>query len=225
MNNKHRLPLPTLPPNHGQAITAVLRQAITVGDIQAGERLDLDDLSRHFGVSRMPVRDAIKQLQAEGLVTIYPRRRVEVSRLDEKDIDELFAMRGALEKKTLERAIGRLRSEDLSKMRQILEQMDQADTTIDGWLKMNNDFHEIINAASGWERFVAQIDVLRVNVDRYLRNYLSIRGRGSPQNQHWALYEACRTGDVNEAKAIVEQHIGETAEALCNYLKEKRVSG
>lgn len=221
MKNKNRVTFPVLSGNHAQTITSVLRQAITVGDIQAGERLDLDDLSKHFGVSRTPVRDAIKQLQTEGLVTIYPRRRVEVSRLDERDIDELFAMREILEKKVLERAIGRLSSEDLEEMKKILERMDKKHTSNDAWLKLNNEFHGIINAASGWERFIAQIDMLRINVDRYLRNYLSIRGRTVPQNQHWELYKACQAGDVKKAKAIVEQHIGETSAALVKHLKHK----
>lgn len=190
------------------------------GNLKAGERLNLDQLSKHFGVSRMPVRDALKQLQAEGLVVIHPHSRVEVVTLDVDDIEELFEMREALESRTVEKAVSRLETSDLARMRQILERMDRGRLNNDHWLKLNNEFHRIINQASGWHRFVESIEVLRVNVDRYLRNYLSIRGRDIPSQQHWALFEACRTGDVNEARQIIAGHIGDTGRALVAYLRE-----
>ncbi|WP_340108264.1 GntR family transcriptional regulator [Pikeienuella sp. HZG-20] len=203
-----------------QTVADALRQAILEGALQAGERLNLDDLSEHFGMSRMPVREAIKTLEAEGLVKVYPYRGVEVSSLGADDLDELFGLRDVLERKAVARAVPRLSESDLGEMKRILENMDSLVDQHDEWLDLNRRFHEIINRACGWPRLTEMIDVLRVNVERYVRAYVSMMGRETPQREHWALYEACRDRDPEAAQSVISDHLRHTADSLASQLPD-----
>ncbi|MCL4186893.1 MAG: GntR family transcriptional regulator [Rhodobacteraceae bacterium] len=203
-------------PSRTETVAARLRDAITGGRLPAGERLSLDGLARQFGVSRMPVRDALKILESEGLVRIYPYRGIEVSRLDADDIAELFGLREVLEQRAAVRGVPLLTETDLAAMEALLREMDALveDSDQDRWLDLNNRFHAIINTASGWPRLVEMITVLRTNVDRYVRAYLLELGRAGPQRQHWELLDACRRRDPEGAATVMTGHLRDTADAL-----------
>ncbi|QIE55673.1 GntR family transcriptional regulator [Pikeienuella piscinae] len=220
MNARKPIRAASLHTSRTQTVADALRQAILEGALEAGERLNLDDLSEHFGMSRMPVREAIKMLEAEGLVKIYPYRGVEVSSLGADDLDELFGLRDVLERKAAARAVTRLSEGDLGKMKRILEDMDALMDQHDEWIDLNRQFHKIVNRASGWPRLIEMIDVLRVNVERYVRAYVSMMGRETPQREHWALYEACRNRDPEAAQAAISDHLRHTAESLASHLPD-----
>lgn len=220
MNVKKPIRVASFHTSRTQAVADALRLAILEGTQQAGERLNLDDLSEHFGVSRMPVREAIKMLEAEGLVKVYPYRGVEVSSLGADDLDELFGLRDVLERKAVARAVTRLSAGDLARMKQILEDMDSLMDQDDKWIDLNRQFHEIINRACGWPRLIEMIDVLRVNVERYIRVYVTMMGRETPQREHWALYEACRDRDPEAAQSVISDHLRHTADALASQLPD-----
>jgi DNA-binding GntR family transcriptional regulator len=86
------------PMSRKDIVLGLIRSAIVDGRLPAGIKLDQNEIAATLGVSRMPVREALKQLQAEGLVVVYPYRGVEVARLDPADIREMFAIRGSLER-------------------------------------------------------------------------------------------------------------------------------
>src|SRR6266568_2291265 len=97
-----RRDLGQLPPRRTEALIDVLRGHILSGELAPGQRLNLDEIAEQSGVSRMPVRDALKQLEAEGLVNIYPQRGIEVSALNVDDITQMFGIRIVLEQKAVE---------------------------------------------------------------------------------------------------------------------------
>jgi DNA-binding GntR family transcriptional regulator len=201
-----------------EAVVSSLRNAIVEGRLKAGQKLNLDDLARQFGVSRMPVRDALKLLESEGLVRIFPHRGVEVSTLDRDDIEELFGLRQVLEQTAASRAIDRLETTHLATMKTLLREMDSLGDNDDSWLDLNTRFHAVLNEASGWPRLVKMIGVLRVNVERYVRVYVTQLGRARPQAQHWALYEACLARDADAARTVIAEHLNDTAAALLRTL-------
>lgn len=220
------------------AVHKVIRAAILDGRLAAGMRLNQDEIAADLDVSRMPVREALKQLEKEGLITFYPYRGVEVARLGPGDIEEMFAIRIALEQLAVERAAQMLTSTDVTRMKQILKRMDQL--TEDGgtqstglWMELNEDYHRIINNAAGWPRLIENIEDLRANVGRYVQMYLELRGRDQPQQEHWALCEALERGDVDLAKDLIAQHLKNTATELTKALSHsdslqqeaRRVSG
>lgn len=199
------------------AVLQILRASITDGRLAPGLRLDQNEIAAELGVSRMPVREALKQLQAEGLVVVYPYRGVEVSRLDPAAIVELFETRIVLEKLALSRAIPALRQGTLSKLDQILRQMDallEQPTSDDPWMRLNAEFHGLINGASDWPRLMETIEQYRSNVERYVRAYFSHGGRAQSQREHWDLFEACRRHDVAGAQAIIASHLRNTETTL-----------
>ena len=204
------------------AVAETLRELILSSELRAGQRLNLDIIAEQLGVSRMPVREAVKQLEGEGLVTIYPHRGIEVSRLDIADIEEIFDLRVLLEARAVELAVPRLTKGDLDVMEAALTRMDRADVSAKVWMDQNRIFHEVVNVACGSSRLVALIASLRGNVERYIRAYLTVRGREHPQRQHHELFEACRAGDAPRAVEVISAHVGDTARMLVAALQKEK---
>jgi DNA-binding GntR family transcriptional regulator len=201
-------------PSRKDAVVNALRDSILSSDLPAGSRLNLDEIAHRIGVSRMPVREAVKQLEVEGLVTIYPHRGIEVSTLDAADIEEIFDIRIVLETRAVELAIPRLTAAELNGIEAILTRMDRPGITGKTWRELNQKFHHAINAASGSPRLVSLIEGLRVNVERYVGAYLAMRGYAHPQQQHRDLLAACRIRDIPRAKAIIREHFTDTSRML-----------
>ena len=216
------------PVSRKDAVLRLLRNAIVDGRLQPGVRLDQNEIAANLGVSRMPVREALKQLEVEGLVRVYPYRGVEVASLDFAAIEELFGIRIALERLAVGRAVSNLGSAHLSRMRKILTAMDDHVQIVeddDPWMRLNHEFHSIVNEASGWPRLVENIEQFRGNVERYVRCYLTLRGREKPQAEHWELLEACTMRQACVAQDIIERHLRNTAKALTEALADAVPSG
>ncbi|MFG1462812.1 GntR family transcriptional regulator [Xanthobacter sp. DSM 24535] len=210
-------------PSRKDAVLQVLRNAIIEGRLGPGARLEPDRIAADLGCSRMPVREALKVLEVEGLVTCFPFRGTEVSQLRAEEVAELFAMRTALECLALTRSVPNLTDQELAKMGEILVTMDAPQDRA-RWRELNQRFHSIINAASGWPRLVEQIDVLRRNVERYVRIWVDSAGYETPQRQHWALYEACRARDVDAAQRVLTEHFRDTADMVQRVAAERAIA-
>ncbi len=214
-------------PSRKEAVYQVLNKAISSGRFPAGMRLNQDQIAEELGVSRMPVREALRDLESQGLVTVYPYRGVKVSELSISDIEELFAIRTALEKCAMVRSVPQLTAADTTRMREVLLSMDDLVSRTDAeseseWVALNDEFHGIINRASHWPRIVDMIDNLRSNVGRYLAVYFTIHGKEEPQQQHWQLYDACVARDVEQAQIVIEKHVMDTADILIRALKDQQ---
>lgn len=213
-------------PSRKEAVFQVLNKAIASGRFPAGMKLNQDKIADELGVSRMPVREALRDLESQGLVTVYPYRGVKVSELSIADIEELFAIRTSLERCAIARSVRQLTEQELTRMREVLLEMDglvsrEDSEAQDAWMRLNDEFHGVINRASGWPRIVEMIEALRSNVGRYLTVYLSIHGKTEPQKQHWELYRACVEGNVEQAADVIEKHVMDTAEILITALKNR----
>jgi len=208
-----------VPTSRTELVAEMLRASILSSGLPAGSRLDLDEIASQIGVSRMPVREAVKRLEAEGLVTIFPHRGIEVARLDPAEIEEIFDLRIVLETHAVARAVGRLSSKDLDDIEAVLERMDKPGLARPAWMDLNQRFHHAIYAACGSPRLLELIDKLRVNVERYVRAYLELRGSEHPQRQHHQLFDACRARDVAAAQTILSEHLTDTARLLLEALR------
>ncbi len=206
--------------SRSEAVREALRDAILSGVLPPGERLNLDEVAEEFGVSRMPVRDAVRQLETEGLLKVFPYKGVEVSTLSTGEIEELFTLRSALEQVAIGRAVPRLSAETIDDMRRILEEIDGLEDRTTRWLELNAAFHHALNAACGWPRLLEMIDTLRSNADRYVRSYVTNAGLSVSQQQHWALLHACEAGDAAKAKQVIDAHLMGTANSLIQILQQ-----
>jgi DNA-binding GntR family transcriptional regulator len=195
-------------------VAVTLRLDILRGRIAAGARLDIDEIAARHGVSRTPVRDALKQLEGEGLVQVLPYRGVEVTRLSAEDLRELFAIRIALERLAVALATANISTAEMEGLRKILTRMDRARGRDQSWTTLNTSFHDAVHAASRSPRLVELIRVQRTNVDRYVRAGAAELGTAAQQREHWALVEALAARDAAMAQGVIECHLARTAETL-----------
>lgn len=211
---------PVLPAlSRKDALVSVLRDHILLGRLPAGTRLNLDVIAETYGVSRMPVRDALKQLENEGLVVFHPYRSVEVTSLGPDDIEEIFGIRIELEKLAIGRAIDRLTAADLDRMRGIVERMDQTTDRDAIWVELNRQFHEVIHGACGWPRLIDLLRVLRANVERYVWAHREALGVQRQQRGHREILEACEQRDRDWARSLICEHLSACARDLCRALE------
>ncbi|WP_312862210.1 GntR family transcriptional regulator [Rhizobium sp. P32RR-XVIII] len=145
-----------------------------------------------------------------------------MSLLDAKDLEQIFAIRLALEKLALERAIGLMTESDHGLLRSMLLRMDHCET-LKEWLSINEDFHGHINAACGWPRLVSQIERERSNIERYIRHRIRLDGRDEPRKEHWALLDACIARDVTKACSVLEKHLSTTARRIVEEHNENQI--
>jgi DNA-binding GntR family transcriptional regulator len=199
-------------------IADALREAIVRGIFQEGQSLRQDEIATQFGVSRIPVREALRQLEAEGLVKIHLNRGAMVSALSPAEAQEIFEIRSALEVKAIQLAIPKLTAADLEKASVILKQTDQ--TTDTGLLaKLNWEFHATLYAPAERPRLLTMIKTLHLNVDRYVRLQMGqMDYQERSQKEHYQFLEACLHHDSKAAVRLLKKHIDTAGEQLVTYL-------
>jgi DNA-binding GntR family transcriptional regulator len=191
-----------------------LRQAIHSGKFQPGEQLRQEELADRFGTSRIPVREALRQLEAEGLVTLHPNRGAVVAALSLEEILEMLDIRIALECRAIYLAVPNMIDSDFDAAARILRSYDK-EPRPQKWGEMNWRFHEALYAPCNRPKLIAMIDTNYGHVDRFVRTQVSMAsGKEKPQRDHYEILEACRTGSARKAANLLEQHITHTQKAL-----------
>ncbi|MBQ8184649.1 MAG: GntR family transcriptional regulator [Lachnospiraceae bacterium] len=151
-----------------------LRQAILKGELEPGERLMEIHLAKRLGVSRTPIREAIRKLELEGLVVMIPRRGAVVASITEKDMRDVLQVRKTLEVMAVEVACGSMNDEDMKKLQEACETFSKSLTTQDAVRMAQADmgFHEIIYGATGNQKLIGILSNLREQMFRYRLEYL-----------------------------------------------------
>lgn len=207
-----------------EIVADALRDAIVAGRLRGGQRLSQDRIATDLGVSRMPVREALRQLESEGLVVFTPHRRVSVADLSIDELRELYEIRIALETLALELAFPKLTAREFAGLAAILAQMDRA-ADAGRWITLNASFHGAMYRASARPRLCALIESYRGNVDRYLRMYVAgPERRTRAQAEHRRILRACRAGRLAEAKKALRRHLADTVTVLARVLESRGAS-
>lgn len=209
------------------AIADRLRDKILRGHFRAGEQLRQQAIAAEFEVSRIPVREALRQLEAEGLITINDHRGAVVSALSPDEIQELFDIRAALECSTLRHAVPRLTEEDLSRAEQILKAYEAAlgdESDFDVWGELHWQFHSTLYAAAKRAHFMSIIQTVNNNADRYIRLHIlfSRDAHRHATDEHRAILELCRQRDAEAASQLLESHITEAGREMKEFIKRQR---
>lgn len=208
-----------------EIVAEALRDAIVTGRLKVGARLHQDGIASKLGVSRMPVREALRQLESEGLVVFTPHRRVSVAALSAQELREIYEIRSALEILALDLAVPRLSAKEFARLSMLLAHMDRV-TDPGRWLDLNRTFHGTLYRASGRVRLCALIDSLRGNVERYLRIYVAaVERRAQAQAEHRRILRACRRGQAGEAKKALRRHLSGTVDQLEAFLRDRTAEG
>ncbi len=204
------------------AIARALRAEIWQGILKSGQPLRQDELAGRFGVSKIPLREALFQLKAEGLVAFYPNRGAVVAELSPDEVEEIYFMRIALEDAALRRAIPKLTVADLLRGEQILADLDQ-EQNIGRWSDLNWEFHATLYAPAKMPRLMEWIKTLHNNIGRYLITYLAgMDYQRASQAEHRQILEACRRGDIQAASGHLQTHLRLASEQLVAFLSQRR---
>ncbi|MHC8943985.1 GntR family transcriptional regulator [Advenella incenata] len=199
-----------------QTVTDQLRALILDGSLGIGVQLKQEALARKFGVSRIPIREALKRLEAEGLVAHTAHQGSVVASRSIDDLLETLDIRIGLESRALVLAIPHMTPAILRKAETILARYDASDMPGE-WSELNLAFHLCLYKPCGRQRLLSMIESLVRSVDIHLRAHQSAAiGRKSPQKDHRALLEACRAGNAERARKLLERHIVQTQQALHN---------
>jgi DNA-binding GntR family transcriptional regulator len=200
-----------------QRVHERIRGDILAGRILPGARLKISDLARRYGLSHMPVREALQQLQGEGLVTLSPNRGASVRRMDAAFIRSLFDIREALEGFLTRQAAEHVRPALLDRLRAIQHRYDAAVEAgeLHACIPLNRAFHQEILLASGNEEAIRLLN-------QHTSLIAALRARvgyapGRPatiQQEHWALIEALARGDGDAAQRIHATHVRRAAEDM-----------
>ena len=201
-----------------------LRAAILGGDIAAGSMLSQVQLARDFGVSRGPVREAIRLLEREGLVDSELNHRGRVRPFSPDDLEQLYASRIVLECLGLRLGVPLFTDGELATLDTSLTQMESlAGKDIDGWTELHDQFHTNL-ISHGGEYIQRQAQRLREHSERYRRVYLSGQARvwSTGASEHKAIMDACRARDETRAASDLALHLARTALTVLTIVTPER---
>jgi DNA-binding GntR family transcriptional regulator len=197
-----------------QLVCDRLRGEIVSGTLGPGKQLRQEELARRYGTSRVPVREALRQLEAEGLVQFFTNRGAVVSSISLEEVLEMFEIRIALECRALYLAIPNMVASDFDIAEAILTSYD-VETSPARWSEMNWRFHKTLYAACNRQRLLDLIQTNYSHVDRFTRLQVSATvGKDQPQRDHYRILAACREGDVKTAVTLLEEHISNSMKSL-----------
>jgi len=192
------------------AVAAALRRALHQGRWPPGTPLRQEDLAAEFGVSRIPVREALNKLQADGLVVVEPNRGAFVASLSAPEVDEIFDLRLMLECDALRHAIPHHTPRTLRQLQALQAELDAEDDP-NLWMASDAAFHEVLYAPSGRRKTLEMIAVLRASVTRLYRSHLSPNTRRKGwRDEHHALLKAVAARQADKAVAALTRHLRAT---------------
>ena len=218
MTDERWVPNITLSPtlSHRTAQAAVvdrLRKEIVSGALAPGERLLQADLARRMRTSTTPVREAMRELAAEGLLEVDPHRGVMVHQPTPEELTEVYEILGVLEPMSITKTVERITEDEIDEAQALLDSLEGSDDVGD-WIDGNRRFHHLLAEASRSPNLTAMMSMLRNRATIFL----AISLRSSPEvvrggaEDHRALLDAIRRRDAEDARAVVARHHGITVQ-------------
>lgn len=197
-----------------EVVAQVLREAITTGQLRANQPLPQAEIAANLQVSHIPVREALRQLESEGLVTYQANRGAMVSALSTAEIREIYEIRAIVESGAIRKAVPNLTPDNLTRAAEILDLSEQAD---DGatWGSLDMEFHSLVYHLDDRPRLQELITELLHRVDRYWLSYsLMLKYRDVFEREHRALLAALTARDADRAVALLSAHLTGASERL-----------
>lgn len=202
-----------------------LRQAILTGELKPGERLMEIHLANKLGVSRTPIREAIRKLELEGLVTMIPRRGAEVAQITEKSMSDVLEVRRAMDALCTELACERISEQEIVVLGAACDHFAEAAKTKDirKCAQADVDFHDIIVRATGNKRLVQLINNLSEQMYRYRYEYIKDASQHNRLiEEHRIIYESIVNKDKETASQAAKMHIDNQEKAIMKQLRLER---
>ena len=204
-----------------------LRQAILTGEMKPGERLMEIHLANKLGVSRTPIREAIRKLELEGLVIMIPRRGAEVAQITWKNLKDVLEVRRALDVLAIELACERMTSEEIASLEKACVAFKEATQTKDARLIAEADvaLHDIIVASTRNDRLVQLVNNLAEQMYRYRFEHIKDSSQHDRLvDEHNDIYQSILNRDKEKAALAVKKHIDNQEEAIIRQLQLERTN-
>lgn len=204
-----------------EAVYAALRRDILSGALEGGTPLRQDEVAGNHGISKIPVREALRRLEMEGLVEFRPRRGAIVRQLSENDILELLDIRIGLECRALELAIPKMVDADLSLARDLLDEYAES-TTPESWSELNLRFHLSLYEPCGNHQLLSMIHEVEQRMGAFMRlRVTQVSGLERPHREHLKILDACMAGDRANAVVALHDHIETTQKEVAAFFWRK----
>jgi len=206
-----------------EVIFTTLREAIIMGELKPGQRLMEVQLAEKMGVSRTPVREAIRKLELEGLVNMIPRKGAHVARLSIKDIIDVLEVRASLDGLATALAAERITDDELRELKHVLTQFENyvEKDNLSNIIKKDVEFHDVIYRASKNDRLIQIVNNLREQVYRfrviYLKDFSSTK---EVIKEHMEIYEATMEKDPVAAREAAKSHIRNQEMMIINAIRK-----
>jgi DNA-binding GntR family transcriptional regulator len=197
------------PPTAQEAVLVALRQAIGTGELSPGEQVRQDALAERFGVSRVPLREALKILEGEGSVTYVPHRGYFVAELSLADLEEVYRIRELLEEEAVRVAVPELTADDVEALSVLVAACEDAGRAGDvgGMTAANRSLHFALYCGSGRPRLVRLLRILWDATDAYRSVYYADRAnRERVEAEHREVLAALRARDADRAVRLLAEH-------------------
>lgn len=201
-----------------------LRQAILRGELKPGERLMEIQLANKLGVSRTPIREAIRKLELEGLVLMIPRRGAEVAEITEKSLRDVLEVRGSLEELAVDLACDRISEEEIAQLKEAAKEFEIAlkGGDVTEFAEADVKFHDIIYFATDNQRLVQLLYNLREQMYRYRVEYLKRKEvHHILLEEHQEIIRSIEMRDKENAKRNIRTHIDNQVKTVSHTIREK----
>lgn len=209
-----------------EVATRYLREAILEGRLRAGERIGQEAIARELGTSRIPVREALRQLENEGLIHLVPRSGARVARLDFEESAEVYRIREELEPLAISQSAPRLSDEQIAQLRELMLQIERSEDPA-VWLLRDRRFHLLSYAAAPMPRLLKMIENFWNSTQQYRRVYYGMVASARQANptpelpmthvDHRLLFDALERRDAIDAEAVLRTHIRRTRTTLAKH--------
>jgi DNA-binding GntR family transcriptional regulator len=211
-----------------ETVVKALRQRILSGDLPEGTLLNQVAVARDYAISRIPLREACRQLEAEGLLGFQPGKGAVVSSLSLAEISEVVELRTKLEPDLLQKAIPHLNKEDYERASEILDQFEAAldSGAVETWGDFNWRFHSLLYAPSGRSLALGFVQNLHRLNHRYARMQIALtKWEQRAAREHRTLLALSRRKETSKAVQLLREHIVTAGEALIEFLQSYRADG
>ncbi|KAJ10347.1 GntR family transcriptional regulator [Pseudomonas aeruginosa] len=206
-----------------ETLAESLRERILNGEFKGGEPLVQEAIAAEYGVSRMPVREAFRQLEAAGLIATQIHKGAVVTSIPAEQISELFDLRALLECQLLEHSIPNMSDENLATTREILARLEDAYHRKDvaSWGALNWEFHRSLYAGANRVQTLAILQGINVQTDRYIRLQLLLTDAiEDAEVEHREILRLCEARDTERAVLYLRKHILDAGRNLLDALKK-----
>ncbi len=212
-----------------ERIVDFIKDSVVSGRLKPGERVPEQEIAESFGISRTPIREAFRQLESEGFISVVPRKGAVVSPITDKDVREFYAIKSLLEGFAAKTACLKLTPKEIKRLESLNAQMDRCagKNDVKGFFKLDNQFHDTFLRACGNEKLCVLIHHLVQQFERFRITALALPGRMRDSvKQHNEIIEAFKNGETALVENLVRANAERGRDVLVEeLLKEKTKHG